>query len=429
MSQEITQDILTQAVREVIEECGRPNLAALERRLPLTREQLRRLKKNDFILIPNGNLGKRTVKTKLSGFEDIINDDYLRRGITNSQVIFDSIRKQGYKGGLTTVKNYISAHQDLVPAQRILAAETPNRGRRYETDPGEMFQMDWGFVRVADDSGGEWQCACFAMVCHHCGLRYIEFFPSARQENLFIGMVHAFSVMGVPKKVYTDNMKSVVVRRLMDGTPVWNKDYEAFQKLVGFKTSLHKVAHPWSKGKIERLVRYVKGNFIQGRTFSNLTDLNRSALDWCHEKNSLVTRTRDLVPMEEHFRHENLGRLPKMNAIIPYLSPLRKISYDGYVNYENRLYGVPMSFSGKTVRVQRAGEVLQILSPETFDVLYTHQVNWSKRPKNCIGQWSQEPEELPTQKVTSVLRFEAPKDSLKRFERFSILSEGGSDDD
>lgn len=50
MSQEITQDILTQAVEEVIEECGRPNLAALERELPLTREQLKRLKKNNFVL-------------------------------------------------------------------------------------------------------------------------------------------------------------------------------------------------------------------------------------------------------------------------------------------------------------------------------------------------------------------------------------------
>ena len=241
MSQEITQDILTQAVEEVIEECGRPNLAALERKLPLTREQLKRLKKNNFVLKPNGNLGKHKDKTKLSGFEENINS-FLLKGVTNSQVIFDSIVKQGYKGGLTTVKNYIRSHQDLVPAPRILAAETPNRGRRYETEPGEMFQMDWGFVRVADDFGGEWQCACFAMVCHHCGLRYIEFFPSARQENLLIGMLHGFSVMGVPKKVYTDNMKSVVVRRLADGTPVWNKDYEAFQKLIGFKTSLHKVA-------------------------------------------------------------------------------------------------------------------------------------------------------------------------------------------
>ena len=188
----------------------------------------------------------------------------------------------------------------------------------------------------------------------------------------------------------------------------------------------------WLKSMIFRLVK-ISGlfwlNSVVFNTFTNLTDLNRAALDWCREKNSQVTRTRDLVPMEEHYKHEKLGKLPEMDAIIPYLAPLRKITYDGYVNYENHLYGVPMRFSGKNVRVQRTREVLQILSPDTFEVLYTHQVNWSKKPKNCVGQWSLEPEEQPTQKVTSVLRFDPPKDSAKRFERFSILSEGGRDDD
>ena len=58
MSLDITQDILTQAVAEVTEEYGRVNLSALGRRLPLTREQLKRLKRNGFIIKPNGNLGK-----------------------------------------------------------------------------------------------------------------------------------------------------------------------------------------------------------------------------------------------------------------------------------------------------------------------------------------------------------------------------------
>ena len=292
---DITQDILTPAVAEVTEEYGRVNLSALGRRLPLTREQLKRLKRNGFIIKPNGNLGKHREKTKLSGFEEII-DSYLRKGITNSQVIFDSIKRQGFSGGLTIVKGYIKAHEDLVPAPRILAIESPNRGRRYETGPGEMFQMDRGFVRVEDEFGQSWQCACFAMVCHHCGLRYIEFFPSARQENLFIGMLHAFIAMGVPKSVLTDNMKSVVVKRLCDGSPVWNKEYDAFQKLVGIQTKLCKVAHPFSKGKVERLVGYVKGNFLQGRRFLNITELNREALNWCREKNGLVTRTKGPCP-------------------------------------------------------------------------------------------------------------------------------------
>lgn len=57
--------------------------------------------------------------------------------------------------------------------------------------------MDWGFVKVNAPDGISYQCACFAMICHHCGERYIEFFPNARQETLFIGMIHAFIYIGI----------------------------------------------------------------------------------------------------------------------------------------------------------------------------------------------------------------------------------------
>ncbi len=43
MSQDITQDILTQAVEDVIAMFGKVVIAELERRLPLSRQQLRRL--------------------------------------------------------------------------------------------------------------------------------------------------------------------------------------------------------------------------------------------------------------------------------------------------------------------------------------------------------------------------------------------------
>ena len=70
--------------------------------------------------------------------------------------------------------------------------------------------MDWGFVNVETEDGSTYKAACFAMICHYCGKRYIEFFPNARQENLFIGMIHAFLYMGIPQYVLTDNMRSVV---------------------------------------------------------------------------------------------------------------------------------------------------------------------------------------------------------------------------
>lgn len=88
------------------------------------------------------------------------------------------------------------------------------------------------------------------MVCHHCGQRYVEFFPNAKQENLFIGMIHSFRYMGIPKYVLTDNMKSVVLHWDFEGYPVRKKYYESFMKTVGFQTKLCKLRHPFTKGKM-----------------------------------------------------------------------------------------------------------------------------------------------------------------------------------
>jgi len=126
------------------------------------------------------------------------------------------------------------------------------------------------------------------MICHHCGMRYVEFFPNAKQENLFIGMIHAFLYMGVPKHILTDNMKSVVIGRDVDGHPIWQKDYESFIKLVGFETRLCKPRHPFTKGAVERLVQFVKQNFMTGRTFGNITDLNCDALQWCNNQINML---------------------------------------------------------------------------------------------------------------------------------------------
>ena len=114
MSQDVTQDILTQAVEEVIAMFGKVVLAELERKLPLSRQQLRRLQKNDFKLLPNGNSGKKKTATKISPFSGFINSEYLANGIKNSSVIFDTIRKNGYKGGLTAVKDYILNSRNFV---------------------------------------------------------------------------------------------------------------------------------------------------------------------------------------------------------------------------------------------------------------------------------------------------------------------------
>ena len=418
-------EIIAQVLNEMKSEQGtsfsleKINLAELSRRTGITRAKLRRLKDNGFVDKPHGLSGRKANVTVLSGFTGILNE-LLRSGITNSSVCMERLKENGYSGGLTSVKYYIASHQELVPAKRQQVAPQGNRGRRYTTGPGEAYQMDWGFVKVQASDGKEYKVACFAMICHHCGERYIEFFPNAKQESLFIGMLHAFAYMGIPRYVLTDNMKSVVIGRDSAGNPIWQHDYEAFMSIVGFQTKLCKPRHPFTKGKVERLIRFVKDNFIPGRVFREITDLNYEALRWCNSQNQCYHRAVDCIPEDKHRNSclMNAGVIAETIEIARYLCPLRLISFDGFVNYEGRRFGVPYSYTGRACRIRRDGYVLHIYSDDLSRELTTHNVTWSRRDSYCEDQYiSIQPEELPTMPVKALMAQTAvvPEDSFSRY--------------
>ena len=414
------EEILAQELERIKECGGRINLADIGRRTGISRAVLRRWQGNGYVIQPSMK-GWRTGESKLNSVTGTV-DALLRRGVTNSSVILERIRELGYDGGISIVKDYIHRHRDLVPSPRHAVEPMGSRGRRYTTERGDCYQMDWGFVNVVDMAGNTWRSACFAMVCHHCGFRYVEFFPNARQENLFIGMIHAFSVMGIPKRVLTDNMKSVTLGRDAAGNVIYNHDYDAFQHLLGFKTELCRVAHPFTKGAVERLVRYVKENFIQGREFINVSDLNHEAFRWCMEKNGIPLRERRCIPNDEHaIEKVDLIQITDPKALLPYLAPERSISFDGFVEYEGRRFGVPYTYTGKKARVMRSGDELMILNPDG-ELLQRYGVDWSKISKTCPGQWAPMPEELPTAPVKAVVHISAQKPD-GRFSRFSFHRE------
>lgn len=425
-------EIISQEIEKMKEEQGESfsletiNLAELERRTGVTRARLRKLKKDGFQVRPHGNAVVRAENTVLSGFTSVV-DNLLRLGITNSSVHFERLQELGYTGGLTTVKNYIASHKHLVPAKRQQVDSQGNRGRRYTTDPGEAYQMDWGFTWVTDPSGKEYKVACFAMICHHCGKMYIEFFPNARQENLFIGMLHAFYMLGVPKYILTDNMKSVVIKRDLEGKPIWQADYEVFMNTVGFKTKLCKPRHPFTKGKVERLIRFVKGNFLAARLFWNISDLNEQALEWCNKHNARYHKVIDDIPDYLHMSRcsESVFPLKEENDVLMYLFPLRRISFDGFACYEGRRFGVPYKYAGATVRVCRKQTVLYIYTSDLQELLVAHDVTWSKRDSYCAGQYAEPdmPEEHPTAPVLTNIQMIAEPERDSDFDRFDFSEE------
>ncbi len=186
-------------------------------------------------------------------------------------------------------------------------------------------------------------------------------------------------------------------------------------KAVGFETKLCKPRHPFTKGKVERLIRFVKENFLVDRVFCNVTDLNWQALEWCNRQNAVFHKAIDGVPQQVHSElcAEHLQPLPQIDAVRFYLCPERRISFDGFVNYEGRRFGVPYSYPGATARVSRSGDTLYIYSADLRVLLATHDVTWSRRDSYCEGQYEEhvQPEEFPTMPVKTQIR-QLPRPSV-----------------
>ena len=80
--------------------------------------------------------------------------------------------------------------------------------------------------------------------------------------------------------------------------------------------------------------------------FCDLTDLNWQALEWCNKQNGTYRRTVDGAPQKIHetICGEQLRMVPE-DAVRFYLCPERKISFDGFVNYEGRRFWSALQLS------------------------------------------------------------------------------------
>ena len=242
------------------------------------------------------------------------------------------------------------------------------------------------------------------MAYHHCGMPYVDLFPNARQENLFIGMLRALVVLGVPEPAPADDMASVAARRDAEGRPVRNREHGALVECVGFPTRPREPRHPLAKGKVERLVRLARENLLAGRGYAGTARTDEEALLWCAQQAGRYRRAGACVPSEEH----EARCLPAAHDLASarraelYLCPPRRISLDGFAGHGGRRFGVPYWYEGRVCRAGREGRHLHACSDDMARELAAREAALSRVDSVCEGQWSDsQPEELPTQPVTT----------------------------
>lgn len=179
-------------------------------------------------------------------------------------VLFREIKEQGYTGSLSLLRQYLYLYRGKPKISPVI---------RFETPAGKQMQVDWGQMR-----GGKNPLHAFVAVLGYSRALFVMMTDNMRYETLEQCHRLAFDYFqGIPQQVWYDNMKTVVIERdaYGDGLHKLNQSFYQFSKEMGFLPKLCKPYRPQTKGKVERMVRYVRDNFYRPlATKLSAADLN-----------------------------------------------------------------------------------------------------------------------------------------------------------
>ena len=269
----------------------------------------------------------------------------------SARILFQELRHdRGYTGGYDTVRNAVRP----LRAEASVASLTQ---LRFETGPGEQAQVDWGQVRVRFADGPA-EVHIFVMTLGYSRRAWVEGFVNERIGQLLAAHEHAFEHFGgVCAELLYDRMRTVFLGTL-DGAPRWNPTFDAFARHWGFHARVCRPYRAQTKGKVESGVKYVKRNFLPGRTFRDLEDFNEQLRTWNSKVSDLrIHGTTHQRPIDRFA--EEAGALACTVGHASFLQAMvreRIVADDWLVSIDANRYSVPWRLIGKTVQVVRAGD-------------------------------------------------------------------------
>jgi len=273
----------------------------------------------------------------------------------SARILHQELRLQrGFTGSYETVKLAVRP----LRAQAQLAGLTQ---RRFETGPGEQAQVDWGQISVTLGDRRV-KVHVLVMTLGYSRRGYAEGFLSERMPDLLAAHERAFAHFGGRCEfLLYDRMRTVVLGSSIDESgqrrPRLNATFAAFADHWGFTPRLCQPYRAQTKGKVESGVKYVKRNFVPGRSFTDLDDFNRQLAAWQAEVADLRLHGTTHQRPIDRFADEAAVLVPTAGqpSFLQAMVRSRVVADDWLVSIDGNRYSVPFRLIGQTVDIVRAG--------------------------------------------------------------------------
>jgi transposase len=290
----------------------------------------------------------------------------IAEGVLNARKLYGEILGQGYPGKESQVRAFVHSFRQ---------ARQPQATVRFETEPGQQGQVDWGYFGFIQHGGRQRRLYGFVMTLGWSRMMYLEFTVSTDEQTFLRCHIHAFRYFGgVPRHLLHDNLKTAILARAPHGVIHWHPRYLDFANYYGFTPRACQPYRAQTKGKVESGVKYVRGNFWPGLKFIDLADLNLQALDWLdHVANVRTHGTTGEMPVTR-FPLENLQPLAGRPDYDTSLISTRRSSRDCLVSYSGNYYSVPAAFACQQLLVKETEQGDLILLSQQGEEVARHRL-------------------------------------------------------
>lgn len=275
--------------------------------------------------------------------------------------ILDQLRKLGYSGGYTIVKDFV---------REIKQENSRIAYIRFETEPGRQAQVDFGDFKVVEADGNERTLYMFSMAPGFSRQPYTEFLERCDMTSFLDAHQRAFAYFGgVPAEILYDRMRNVFIRQL-SGKTEFTQGLMSLADHYGFEPKVAPAYAPWVKGKVERPMDFIREGFWRGYCFTDTERANRDLMAFVEEKSHRIHGTTgekviDRFASEKAF----LMALPASVCDVS-VRLFRKVHKDCTVSVEGCRYEVPYTLVGKRILLRLKDGVLRVFDGESLVAMH-----------------------------------------------------------
>jgi transposase len=307
---------------------------------------------------------------------------------------------------ITKIHTLLGRQGCVVPYRTLhrFASERCGFGRKDTTvrvadgEPGVECQIDFGYLGMLTDAADGRRRKVYALIFTAVYSRHMFVWLSYSQTlaTVIAGCEAAWAFFGgVFAVLIPDNLKPVIAAA--DAVnPRFTQGWLDYAGHAGFLTDPARVRSPKDKPRVERVVQYVRRNFWDGETFTDLKSAQRAAVTWCaHTAGTRIHGSTCARPVEVFTAEEQALLLAVPDSYDMPVFKAVKVHRDFHAEVARALYSLPEQWIGQFLDVRADSELVKF---------YHRGALVKVHPRQPAGGRSTDRADLPEHKAGYALR-------------------------